>query len=54
MSRKKIGLKTKIGIMLRGQAWVELKGIFYAEELHSIANQIDENCKGLKRNGDKK
>ena len=52
MNKKKI--KPKTGVMLRGQAWVELKGIFYAEELRSIANQIDENCKGLKRNGDKK
>ena len=44
--------KSKIGLMVKGQAWVELSGIFYPEELRSIANQIDKNCEGLeKKNG---
>jgi hypothetical protein len=41
--------KSRIGLMLRGQAWVELHGVFYAEELHSIAQQIEKNCKGLEK-----
>ena len=41
--------KPKVGQILRGQAWVELHGIFYANELHSIAQQIEKNCKGLEK-----
>ena len=39
--------KNKIGIILRGQKWVELNGVFSPEELRSIADQIDNNCQGL-------
>ena len=41
--------KPKVGEQLRGQAWVELHGIFYANELHSIAQEIEKNCKGLEK-----
>lgn len=41
--------KPKVGELLRGQAWVELHGVFYANELHSIAQQIKKNCKGLEK-----
>jgi len=46
--------KLKIGQILRGQSWVELSGIFYPEELRSIANQIDKNCEGLEKKDDNK
>jgi len=39
----------RIGQILRGQAWVSLHGIFYANELHSIAEEIEKNCKDLVR-----
>lgn len=39
--------KSKVGLMVRGQAWVELHGIFYANELHSIAEEIEKNRKNL-------
>jgi len=41
--------KSKVGLMLRGQAWVELHGVFYANELHSIAEEIEKNSKDLER-----
>jgi len=41
--------KPKVGQILRGQAWVELHGIFYANELHSIAEEIEKNRKNLER-----
>lgn len=41
--------KGKAGEVLRGQAWVELHGIFYAKQLRSIADQIEKNCKGLEK-----
>lgn len=41
--------KPKVGQILRGQAWVELNGIFWANELHSIAQQLEEGCKGLEK-----
>jgi len=46
--------KLKVGQILRGQAWVELHGIFYANELHSIAQQIEKNRKGLEKKDDSK
>jgi len=39
--------------ILRGQAWVELHGIFYPAQLRDIANRIEKKCKGLEKNGDK-
>jgi hypothetical protein len=42
----------KVGELLRGQAWVELHGIFYTKELHSIAEQIEKNCEGLEKKDD--
>lgn len=47
--------KSEVGQLLRGQGWVELNGVFYPEQLRSIADQIDKNCKGLEdKNGDSK
>jgi len=40
---------SKVGQIVRGQAWVELSGIFYPKELRSIADQIDRNCEGLEK-----
>ena len=34
---------------LRGQAWVELHGTFTANELHSIAQEIEKKCQGLEK-----
>ena len=43
----------KVGKIYKGQRWVELRGIFYADELRSIAKEIDRLCKGVpKNNGD--
>lgn len=41
--------KSRIGEMLRGQKWVELCGIFYPEELRSLASELDKNCIGLEK-----
>ena len=42
-----------VGQMLRGQAWVELHGIFTAKQLHSIAEEMEKKCRGLeKKDGD--
>jgi len=41
--------KSKIGSMFRGQRWAELYGTFSPEELRSLADQIEENCKGLEK-----
>lgn len=42
--------KPRIGLMLRGQAWVELHGEFMPAQLRSLADEIEKNCKGLERN----
>ena len=42
--------KPEIVPLLRGQAWVELHGEFYPAQLRAIADQIEENCKGLEKN----
>lgn len=39
--------KPRIGQILRGQAWVELHGEFIPAQLRALANEIEENCKGL-------
>ena len=41
--------KPKVGQMLRGQAWVELHGIFTAPQLLSLAKELEKNCQGLGR-----
>lgn len=51
MDRAKEETKSKEGLILRGQSWVELHGIFYPGELRSIADEIEKNCKGLGKNG---
>jgi len=45
-------IDSKVGDLLRGQAWVELHGIFYPAHLRALADQIEKNCQGLeKKNG---
>ena len=39
----------EIGTMFKGQAWVELHGIFYAAQLRSLAEEIEKNCKNAER-----
>ena len=41
--------KPKIGLILKGQAWVELHGEFTSAQLHSLAEEIEKNCKGLEK-----
>ena len=41
--------KSKVGQMLRGQAWVELHGEFTPAQLRALADEIEKNCKGLER-----
>ena len=41
--------KPKIGLMLRGQAWVELHGEFTSAQLYDLAKEIKKNCKGLEK-----
>ena len=43
------GENPRIGMILRGQAWVELHGIFTVDELHLLIQEIGERCKGLVR-----
>ena len=41
--------KPKVGQLLRGQAWVELCGVFTSDHLRAIADEIEKNCKGLEK-----
>lgn len=41
--------KSRIGLMLRGQAWVELHGEFMPAQLRALADEIEKNCKGLEK-----
>jgi hypothetical protein len=41
--------KPRIGLMLRGQAWVELHGEFMPAQLRALADEIEKKCKGLER-----
>jgi len=41
--------KPRIGLMLRGQAWVELHGEFTSAQLRDLAKEMEKNCKGLER-----
>ena len=43
------GNKSKIGQMLRGQAWIELHGEFTSAQLRALADEIEKNCKGLEK-----
>lgn len=43
--------KTEVGQMLRGQAWVELHGVFTRKRLRDLVDQLDKNCLGLERKG---
>ena len=45
--------RVEIGEMLRGQSWVALHGDFTIEQLKTLIQRLEENCKGLE-NGDKK
>ena len=42
----------RIGLMLRGQAWVELHGEFTSAQLRALADEIEKNCRGLERKND--
>jgi hypothetical protein len=41
-----------IGEMPRGQAWVELHGVFGAEKLRDLAKQLDKNMIGMEKRQD--
>ena len=41
--------KSRIGSMLRGQAWVEVHGDFTPAQLRELADEIEKKCKGLER-----
>ena len=45
-------IKSRIGQMLRGQAWVELHGEFMPAQLRALADEIEKKCKGLERKND--
>jgi hypothetical protein len=45
-------VKPKIGLILRGQAWVELHGEFTPAQLRDLAGEIERKCKGLERKND--
>ena len=42
-------IKSEVGQMLRGQAWVELHGVFIPARLRALADEIEKNCKGLEK-----
>lgn len=37
----------RVGSMLRGQAWVELHGVFTVPELKALLEQVEDNLRGL-------
>jgi len=39
----------KVGDMPRGQAWVELHGIFTVEKLKELVSQLEKNLVGTER-----
>jgi hypothetical protein len=41
--------KPEVGQMLRGQAWVELHGIFTRKRLQDLVDKLGKNCRGLER-----
>lgn len=44
--------KPRTGQILRGQAWIELRGEFTPAQLRSLADEIEKKCKGLERKDD--
>jgi len=47
--------KARVGLLLRGQGWVELHGEFMPAQLRALAQEIEKNCMGLERkNGNQK
>jgi len=43
--------RVRVGITLRGQAWVALHGDFTIEQLKSLIRVLENNCEGLERKG---
>ena len=41
--------KPRIGQILRGQAWIALHGTFLPAQLRELADEVENNCKGLER-----
>ena len=44
--------KPRVGLILRGQAWVELHGEFTLVQLKVLVDEIENNCKGLEKKDD--